>query len=407
MSFGQAVFRPRSPLAGRFEYDPWLAVAVVLLLGLGLIMVASSSVSMASSRFDQPLYYFQRQLLALLLGLGLGFMVTRMPMRLWQILSIPLLAIGYLLLVLVLIPGIGTEINGSTRWIRFFGVSFQVSELVKLCVLVYLADYLVRHDQAVRQRFHGLLVPIGVLTSLSALLLLEPDFGAGVVLFAAVLGMLFLAGVPLLRYFSWGLVALSALGTLVVCSSYRMQRMISFLDPWQDPYGDGFQLTQALIAFGRGEMFGVGVGDGVQKLFYLPEAHTDFMFAVLAEELGLLGSLVIILAYLLLVWRAFSIASVAEYAGRPFSALLAYGIGLLIGVQAFINVGVNMGVLPTKGLTLPLMSYGGSSLVVFCLLVAILFRVSHENRHAWVQARPPSERIWQPGREGVRAHAAG
>lgn len=407
MSFGQAVLSPRPPAPGRFEYDPWLAGAVLVLLGLGMIMVASSSVSVASSRFDQPLYYFQRQLLALLFGLGLGFLVTRMPMRLWQTLSMPLLAVGYLLLVLVLIPGIGAEINGSTRWIRFSGLSFQVSELVKLCVLVYLADYLVRRDQAVRQRFHGLLVPILVLTSLSALLLLEPDFGAGAVLFAAALGMLFLAGAPMLRCFSWGMVALSALGTLVVCSHYRMQRMISFLDPWQDPYGDGFQLTQALIAFGRGELFGAGVGDGVQKLFYLPEAHTDFLFAVLAEELGLLGSLVIILAYLLLVWRAFSIASVAEYAGRPFSALFAYGIGLLIGVQAFINIGVNMGVLPTKGLTLPLMSYGGSSLVIFCLLVAVLFRADCENRHARVRARPSPERLGLPGREDVRSHATG
>ena len=221
--------------------------------------------------------------------------------------------------------------------------------------------------------------PIVVLTFISSLLLLEPDYGACVVLFATALGMLFMGGVPLSRFFAWVLTAIVVLLSLAVLSPYRLQRLMSFSDPWQDPFDSGFQLTQALIAFGRGDWFGVGLGGGVQKLFYLPEAHTDFVFAVLAEELGLLGSVLIILLFCFLVWRAFVIGNVAEHAGKSFSAYFAYGSGLIIGIQAFINIGVNMGVLPTKGLTLPLMSYGGNSIVITCILLGILLRIDFEN----------------------------
>ena len=358
-----------------------LTGVLVSLLGIGMIMMASASVTVAENRFGDPLYYLKQQMIALMLGLALGFACLRVPMYWWQRLSAFLLILSYILLCLVLVPGIGTEINGSTRWIRFAGLSFQISEPVKFFVLAYLAAYLVRQNRAVRQHFHGLFRPVLILTSITALLLLQPDFGAGVVLFTTALGMVFLAGAPALRYFVWATVPLAALTTLAICSPYRMQRLTSFIDPWQDPYGNGFQLTQALIAFGRGEFFGLGIGNGVQKLFYLPEAHTDFMFAVLAEELGLLGSVTVIILYLMLVWRAFAIGKAAEQDDRPFSAFFAYGIGLLTGIQAFINIGVNMGVLPTKGLTLPLMSYGGNSLIVFCMLSGVLLRVEYENRH--------------------------
>ncbi|MGH7461609.1 MAG: peptidoglycan glycosyltransferase FtsW, partial [Longimicrobiales bacterium] len=237
----------------------------------------------------------------------------------------------------------------------------------------------VRHGEELRKSFAGFIRPIAVVTLLSGLLLLEPDYGAAVVIFATALGMLFMGGVPLSRFLAWVLTASVALASLAVLSPYRLQRLTSFLNPWDDPFNTGFQLTQALIAFGRGEWFGLGLGSSVQKLFYLPEAHTDFVFAVLAEELGLVGSLLAILLYFFIVWRAFVIAQVAEQSGRAFAAYLAYGIGLLIGLQAYINLGVNMGVLPTKGLTLPLMSFGSNSVVVCCVLIALLIRIEFEN----------------------------
>ena len=307
-------------------------------------------------------------------------MILKIPMRFWEAMSVPLLIVALLLLVLVLLPGIGKEVNGSMRWIQLGPFSLQASEPVKLCVIAYLASYIVRHQKTVQTDFSGFIRPIGVLTLISGLLLLEPDFGASVVLFATALGMLFMGGVPLGRFFAWVSVAFSALLTLAILSPYRMQRLMSFIDPWKDPYDSGFQLTQALIAFGRGEWIGVGLGSSVQKLFYLPEAHTDFVFAVLAEEMGLFGSLIIILLFSFIVWRSFVIGHLAESVEKYFAAYFAYGIGLVIGIQAYINIGVNMGVLPTKGLTLPLLSYGGNSLITYCVLLGILLRIEYENR---------------------------
>ena len=361
-------------------YDLWLMGISLLIICIGLVMVASASVSISAKEFNDPLHYFWRQGIAALIGLSFAIIILKIPMRLWETVSVPLLVITLVMLLLVLIPGIGKEVNGSMRWIKFGPFSLQASEPIKICVIAYLAGYIVRHGETVQTDFAGFIRPIGVLTLISGLLLLEPDFGASVVLFATALGMLFMGGVPLSRYFSWAAVAISALITLAVLSPYRMQRLMSFIDPWKDPYDSGFQLTQALIAFGRGEWFGVGLGSSVQKLFYLPEAHTDFVFAVLAEELGLFGSILMILLFSFIVWRAFVIGHLAERVEKYFSAYFAYGIGLIIGLQAYINIGVNMGVLPTKGLTLPLMSYGGNSLITYCMLLGILLRIEYENR---------------------------
>ncbi len=379
----QAILKntPQSERSWLQRYDGWLLCVILCLLLLGLIMVASSSVSIADRTYHDPLYYFWRQLIAVLAGVALAMLAMQLPMKVWQQISVPLLALGVMLLILVLVPGVGREINGSMRWISLGPVSFQASEPVKLCIIAYLAGYLVRQNDQVRGGFAGFIRPIGIVTMISGLLLLEPDYGACIVLFATTLGMLFLAGVPLSRFLSWVLVATAALATLAVLSPYRMQRLMGFIDPWQDPWNTGFQLTQALIAFGRGDWLGVGLGSSVQKLFYLPEAHTDFVFAVLAEELGLLGVIAVILMFGFLVIRALIIGQMAEAGGRPFAAYFAYGIGLLLGVQSFINIGVNMGLLPTKGLTLPLMSYGGNSVFITCLLLGILLRIEYENRH--------------------------
>lgn len=364
----------------RFQkYDFYLIGLGLFLLGLGLVMVASASVTVADKHFADPLHYFWRQSVAAVLGLSISFVVIQTPLVIWQQISVPLLMLGLFLLVLVLIPGVGREVNGSMRWISFGSLNVQSSEPIKLCVIAYLAGYLVRHRDNVMHSFAGFIRPVGVVTLVAGLLLLEPDYGSAVVLFGTALAMLFMGGVPLSRFLVWMFTATVALISLAILSPYRMQRLTSFIDPWQDPFNSGFQLTQALIAFGRGDWLGVGLGNSVQKLFYLPEAHTDFVFAVFAEEFGLIGSVFLILAFLFLVWRAFVIAKLAEQSGKDFAAYVAYGIGTLIGIQAFINIGVNMGVLPTKGLTLPLISYGGNSMVVSCILIALLVRVELEN----------------------------
>ena len=371
LSATNGLFRP---------YDAWLMTVIFLLISLGLVMVASSSIAIADRQFHEPLHYFWRQMFSAAIGLSFVVAALKIPLSVWEFLSVPLLVLALLLLLLVLIPGIGREVNGSTRWISVGSLAIQASEPVKLCVIVYLASYMVRHGEHVRNNFAGFIRPICVLTIVAGLLLLEPDYGSCVVLFATALGMLFMGGVPLGRFFAWVLTAVVVLASLAVLSPYRIQRLMSFVDPWQDPFNSGFQLTQALIAFGRGDWFGVGLGSSVQKLFYLPEAHTDFVFSVFAEEFGLMGTTILILLFSFLVWRAFVIGHIAERMGKLFAAYLAYGIGLIIGVQAFINMGVNLGVLPTKGLTLPLLSYGGNSMVITCLLLGILLRVDVENR---------------------------
>jgi cell division protein FtsW len=362
--------------------DHTLLVAVVVLLTLGLVMVGSASTSIAERQTGHAFYFLWRQLVYIGVGLGLAGAVLFVPLRIWEKLGLGLILTSVLLLVLVFIPGLGREVNGSLRWIHLGPINLQVSEFVKLFMILYLAGYLVRHTEAVQASAAGFLRPLVLFLLLAVLLLLQPDYGAVAVIFMTALGMMWLGGARMLQFLLLLLSVSGALVVLALVSPYRMERLTTFLNPWADPFDSGFQLTQALIAFGRGEWFGVGLGGSVQKLFYLPEAHTDFLFAVLAEELGLVTAVLVIGLFLLIVLRALAIGRHAEQREMPYPAFVAYGVGIWIGLQAFINLGVNMGILPTKGLTLPLMSYGGSSMVVMCLAIALLLRVDFEvHRH--------------------------
>jgi cell division protein FtsW len=361
-----------------FPYDIWLIGGAFALLCIGLLMVVSTSVSIAEHRDLAPLYFFRRQMFAAALGLTGAVILLRTPLVYFEQWSTPLLFVALVLLIAVLVPGLGHEVNGSMRWLGLGFFTIQTSELAKLAVAIYVAAYLVRHNKQVRSDFVGFIKPIGMITVIAGLLLLEPDFGTAVVLFTTVLGMLFLAGVPYIRFFFWGFAALTALAALSMLAPYRLARLMTFMDPWSDPFNTGFQLTQALIAFGRGEWLGVGLGNSVQKLFYLPEVHTDFVFAVIAEEGGFIGCLTVISLFVFLIWRIFHVGGQAERANLLFAAYVTYGIGLLIGIQAFVNIGVNMGILPTKGLPLPFLSYGSNNLVVTLCAVGIALRAGYE-----------------------------
>ena len=352
-----------------------LAAAIVL---LGLVMVTSASVSIASQETGRPFYFLERQLLLTVIGAACAAAIFATPSRVVERASGALLALALVLLLLVLVPGLGHAVNGSRRWLQLAGLNFQVSELSRVLVLLYVASYAVRRESELRESFLGLVKPLGLLLLGCILLLAEPDFGAATVLFAAGFALLFLAGARLRYVLAMTAIAGVGFALLAVSTSYRLRRLTTFLHPWADPYNSGFQLTQSLIAIGRGQWLGVGLGDSVQKLFYLPEAHTDFLFAVLAEELGLVGVVLTLLLFLGLIWRSFAIARLAREAGLKFPAYLAAGFGLWVGIQTFINIGVNMGVLPTKGLTLPLMSYGRSSLTVALAWVGLVLRVYHE-----------------------------
>lgn len=369
----------------RFLVDTTLLWTALGLLGIGVVMLASASFAVAERSMGQPYYYVSRQAIFVMIGLAAGFVVSRLPLTLAERHggAALLLAIG--LLMLVLVPGIGKEVNGATRWLPLGPFNLQPSEFAKLFTVVFLAGYLVRRGDELRRDPLGFIKPMVLVALIGVLLLIEPDFGTAAVLTATAMGMLFLGGARLWQFAVLGLLILGALAGLAVSSPYRMARITAFMDPWADPFASGFQLTQALIAFGRGEWFGVGLGSSIQKLFYLPEAHTDFLMSVLGEELGLLGTVAVILLFGLLVVRAFAIGRRAEHADKPFGAYLAYGIGLWLGLQAFVNIAVNMGLLPTKGLTLPLMSYGGSSLIVSCMAVGLLLRINHETRMALVR----------------------
>src|SRR5690606_8873896 len=305
------------------------------------------------------------------------------PLKVWQRLSTLMLFGAFALLTLVLVPGFGHEVNGSVRWLTIGPVRLiQASEPARLLLFMFVADYLARRGEEVRMSLTGFAKPLGLVGIAAVLLLAEPDFGAAAVLVATVLGMLFIGGARLRDFFVLLLVTTAAMAALVLSSPYRMERLTGFMNPWADPFDSGFQLTQALIAIGRGEWFGVGLGAGVQKLFYLPEAHTDFVFAVIAEETGLLGVICVIALYGVFFARCFRIGRNAARAGESYAAYLAFGIGLWIGMQALINLGVNMGMLPTKGLTLPLISSGGSSLLVTCAAIGLLLRAGLETNRA-------------------------
>lgn len=362
------------------DRDPWLLGVVLTLLVIGLVMVYSATVITKSGGLQSNIQHLWTHLAYIVSGLLAMALVSRTPMGLWEKLSRPMALVGLLLLGLVLIPGIGVQVNGSQRWINLGTLQGQPSEFAKICLVLYVAGYLARFRESVQENKRGTLVITGILFLYALLLMSEPDFGSTVVLSITIIALMFLAGVRLLYVAS--LAGLSVIGAaiLTLVAPYRMQRVTSFLDPWSDPFDTGFQLVQALIAFGRGEWFGVGIGASIQKLFYLPHANTDFLLAVIAEELGLIGVTSVILLFAVLLWRAFAIARRAELNGQTFAARLAQGLGLLLVLQAMTNMGVNMGVLPTKGLTLPFMSYGGSSLLACCFAMGLLLMLDRETR---------------------------
>jgi cell division protein FtsW len=366
--------------------DPVLIATAIGLAVMGAVMVGSASISLADRNTGEPLFFLTRHLGALAFGGVLAVAAATVPTEAWYRMNWLLLAAGLGLLALVLAPGFGHTVNGSTRWLVLGPVTVQASEPARVALLLYLASYVVRHHAELSSSFMGFMKPVLVIGVAAALLLAEPDFGAVVVLSSTSLAILFVGGARL-RDFALALAAAGgALSLLAVSSAYRLDRLTAFLDPWADPYASGFQLTQSLIAIGRGDWLGVGLGASVQKLFYLPEAHTDFVFAVLAEELGFVGSTLVIVLFAILVYRAIRLGQQAMQAGLPFQGLVSTGIGVTLGVQAFINIGVNTGLLPTKGLTLPLVSYGRSSVVVTLVCLGLLARIYHEV--ALAQAHP-------------------
>src|SRR5574340_473242 len=358
----------------------WLAMG---LLAIGLVMVYSASIAIAeAARYTHHNgeYYLLRQGMFIILGIGVGMAVFRVPMRVWQQAAPYLFLAGLLLLVVVLIPHIGREVNGSRRWIPLGFANLQPSELMKFLAVLYAADYTTRKAAFMHYFKKGFLPMAAVMMLAGALLLREPDFGAFVVIVSIAMGILFLGGLNWKVFAGLVLVLLVGFALLILTSPYRLQRVLGFMDPFADPYGKGYQLSHALIAFGRGEWLGVGLGGSVEKLFYLPEAHTDFLLAVIGEEFGLFGVCGVILLFGWLIVRAFAIGRQAAMSDRLFAALVAQGIAVWIGAQAIINIGVNMGVLPTKGLTLPFLSFGGSGVVVNLIAIAVLLRIDYQNR---------------------------
>lgn len=369
--------------------DSVLLVMSLSLLAIGLVMLASSSIGIAEGDHGAPLYFLNRQLQAVVIGFaGAAFMLL-VPTEVWENTGPMLLLFALGLLALVLVPGVGNTVNGSTRWVIIAGIGVQVSEPARLALILYIAGYALRQEANLRTRFSGLLKPMIVLSVAAMLLLMEPDFGAATVLLATTMVMLFAAGARIRDFAVISITGIAAFVALALTSEYRKRRLTGFMDPWADPYDTGFQLTHSLIAIGRGEWFGVGLGGSVQKLFYLPEAHTDFVFAVFAEEFGLFGVTLLVGLFLFFVLRILRLSRTAAQNGQWFQSYVALGVGVWLGLQAFINIGVNTGLLPTKGLTLPLMSYGRSSIIIVMTSIGLLLRIHHEVSG---KTAPPSTR---------------
>ena len=362
----------------RLAIDPVIVMTVFALLLVGLVMVTSASLNIAERQTGDAFFYFERQLFSVLLGCTFGAAMLIVPIATWKRMAPWLLVVSFALLLLVIVPVIGHEVNGSRRWIRLGPLNFQPSEIARWLLVTYIAIFAVRHQTELRSSAQGFFKPLAVLLAAAVLLLIEPDFGAAVVLCATGTAVLFVAGARFRDFLVVCGVGLLAVAALALASPYRVLRITAFLNPWEDPFKTGFQLTQSLIAIGRGEWFGVGLGSSIQKLYYLPEAHTDFVFAVFAEEFGLLGVTLVVAAFLVIVLRSLRLSRIAADAGMPLHACIAAGFGVWIGLQAFLNIGVNMGLLPTKGLTLPLLSYGRSSMLVTLAWVGMLLRVHHE-----------------------------
>ncbi len=358
---------------------PVTLLGVALLL-IGLVAISSASIEYADWHNHNPWYHTQRHLIYLVTAVISALMVYQVPVKFWQGTGWVWLFVALMLLILVLLPGVGRQVNGSQRWLSLGSFTLQPSEFAKLAVVVYLAGYMVRREHEVRHQWQGFLKPMAVLFALTLLLLMEPDFGATVIVVGSAFGMLFLAGVRLGHFLLVLLGALAAMLVLVISEPYRLQRLTAYTDPWADPFNSGFQLTQSLIAFGRGEWFGVGLGNSVQKLFYLPEAHTDFVFSIWAEETGFVGAMAVVMLYVFLIGRVMWVGRRAVLAGNAFGGYLSYGVGLVFAGQAFVNIGVSCGLLPTKGLTLPFVSYGGTSLIVCCSMLAMVLRVASDTK---------------------------
>lgn len=383
---------------------------LMLLLGIvaayGLVMVFSASVAQAERLHDNTLYFGRNQLLYLFIGFATAAIVWRIPLVIWERYGLAFLGFSFALLVLVLIPGIGKSVNGSQRWLNL-GVSFQPSELHKVAVIIFLAGFFVRKGEQVRTKIGVFALPLLVAIASGVLLIAEPDYGATVIVAATVFAMMFLAGVRWLHILSVVTLFVPVAIGLILVSPYRRDRLFSFLNPWDDPFDTDFQLTQSLIAVGRGAFDGVGIGSSVQKMAYLPEAHTDFVFAVLAEETGLVGVTIILVLFALIISRAFRIARDAEREGLLFGAYLATGVGFWIGLQAFVNIGANMGVLPTKGITLPFLSYGGSSALMTCFAFGLVLRVHAETTDAQAKEHKRVVRSREEMRSGMRLANSG
>jgi len=363
--------------AARIGLDGWLLLPAILLAAFGLVMVGSASIAVAESQGVSSFHYLWRHALFLAMGILLASSFRIIPIAFVERICRPMMLLAAFCLLLVFVPGLGHSVNGSSRWVRLGILNFQVVEAAKLMVVIYMAGYLVRKSELIQTRFFDTLKPLLLAAILSVILLMQPDMGSAAVITAVVGGMIWLAGAAWRHIMALLMVALPAF-TWAAMEPYRLRRIISFTDPWADPFDSGFQLTQALIAVGRGELFGVGLGASIQKLFYLPEAHTDFIFAVVAEEFGLLGVVLVLGLFMLLITRIMSTGMLAHRNGRPFAGNLAFGVGLWIGLQAMVSIGVNLGALPTKGLTLPLISSGGSSLLMTCLAMGMVLRIRYE-----------------------------
>lgn len=372
--------QPRQRVLKPWRPDPVVLGTAVTLAMIGIVMVTSASLAIAESHNFGSFYYLKRHLMFLGLGLLGAALVTQVPLRILRRYSPVAFIAAIVLLGVIWVPGLGHTVNGSTRWIKLGISNFQVGEAVKLLIVVFLAGYMARSEHALRERLLPTVLPLFAVGLVALLLLLQPDFGSAVLLLALTLALVWLAGARVVHLGGMALLAAPVVAWAAMSESYRVRRLTSFLDPWADPFADGFQLTQALIAVGRGEWFGVGLGGSVQKLFYLPEAHTDFILAVIAEELGLLGVSLIVALFALLVGKTLFIGLAAMKADRRFAGYLTWGIGLWLGLQAFVSIGVNLGMLPTKGLTLPLISSGGSSVLVTCVAVGLVLRVAQELR---------------------------
>ncbi|HWU52978.1 MAG TPA: putative lipid II flippase FtsW [Tahibacter sp.] len=385
----------RSELPGR--YDRGLLLSALGLAGLGLVMVASSSIPVADNQHIGPFYYVTRHLIFLALGLALAITAMRIELEKIEQHSGVVLLAGFALLLAVFVPGIGMRINGALRWIHLGVSGFQPVEAFKLLLILYLSSYLVRHRESVQRNFFGVIKPIGVAGIGVALLLVQPDFGSAALIGATTVGLIWLGGARLRNLVFLGLPIMPVMAYAAMFAEYRLKRLTSFRDPFLDPFGDGYQLAQALIAVGRGEWLGVGLGGSVQKLFYLPEAHTDFILAVIAEELGLAGIVLVLALFAALCGRGLLIGARAIQRGLYFQGYVAFGISLCIALQALVSIGVNLGVLPTKGLTLPLISSGGSSVMMTCAMIGVLLRVSYELAREEAQSAETAQARVQAG----------